>query len=1030
MNKLLCPPRGLKSNSYSASVLAANHTINHKKKKFSLNRTAVAVFCAFISVLNSAYAEELTYVDGNHSSGKLSLDSGEYDQIFGQISDNGVLNDGQSTLSGEICVACGITNTDPISGSVIGAFGNAIIGNQVNAETSGGLLTVSSGQYFSNNTKITSLPDFIGLAGNIINAESGFASAINGVAKISGGSVNQVELSSTGWQASGVSGNYVRIDHGAGEAEYGQAEISGGTHTISFFGNQLYSPDDADLRASNGNVTVTNQATVGGIHGNYAYGQNGSVETSDGSVTVQNASVHGNVLGNFSFSWNNSATSTKGNIDLDDASIEYGNGAYGIIASAAQSQQGVAKTVGGSVVIKNTSVNGTLPSYLGITGAYANVIWGTAGSSTALTESGYIEIENSSIGFGENSESLYVVGSFAKINGGSGDVSATNGTAIMENSSLNGSLRGAIARTTNGTALASDNRAVMIGGEIINATVYGSYVYINNGTGEAQSLRNSVEIHNASVEGDSGSMIAGTYVKAENGKATASENTVVIESGSVNTGYIFGAYARSITEASAENNTVILDGTLSKTVVSSQIYGGYTQSTASDAVLSSRNNLVSISGYNLDITNSSLYGGNTAEVTGNVLNVSNFQGQAQAIGNFETLNFTTDLNDISWGQGRSYALLDLSEGLKNEDESLQSGVNLVVLNGDTLQSGQTYTVVSGNRAETLVGENLDIRTNGLVEINASWDNQTSNQFNIHIDSKKGSEDSGLIHTPDVAAAMMISEGSFLLDQLMPRRGLFAIAQASSSSTDLHADIDVDGFNLMTGVAGDFQGDNGLLRVAAFLEYGDGDYSGKRHTSDLDGDTYYYDAGIQGTFFYNNGLINELSFRFGVVHSDGSFVIDEGMPMKFDKESGFITAHAGLGWQTELADGLVFNPYARYHYLRINSDRDQIDGIDLKWDDYVVQRTMLGAKLESTDNERWNWQAGVAWEHVFDANASAKYGEVELDDWNMEGDAGVVHATVGYQFEKHPEWNLELTAKGKFGDYQGWAGKVTLWRLLD
>ena len=1026
------PPRGLKSDSYSASVLAANHTINHKKKKFCLNRTAVAVFCAFISVLNSAYAEELTYVDGNHSSGKLSLDSGEYDQIFGQISNSGVLNDGQSTLSGEICVACGITNTDPISGSVIGAFGNAIIGNQVNAETSGGLLTVTSGQYFSNITKITALPDFIGLAGNIINAESGLASAINGVAKISGGSVNQVELSSTEWQASGVSGNYVRIDHGTGEAEYGQAEISGGTHTISFFGNQLYSPDDAELRASNGKVTVTNQATVGGVHGNYAYGQNGSVETTDGSVTVENASVHGNVLGNFSFSWNNSANSTRGNIDLVDASIDYGNGAYGIIASVAESQLGVAQTAGGSVVIKNTAVHGTLPttSYLGITGAYAAVIFGTAESSNAVAESGYIEIENSSIGLGENAQSLYVVGSFAKINSGSGDVSATNGTAIMKNSSLNGSLRGAIARTTNGNAYASDNRAVMIGGEIMNATVYGSYVYISNGTGEAQSLRNSVEIHNATIKGDSGSIIAGTYAKAENGKTTASENTVVIESGSVNTGYIFGAYARSVTEASAENNTVILDGTLSKTVVSSQIYGGYTESTASDAVLNSRKNEVSISGYNLDITNSSLYGGNTAVVTGNVLNVSNFQGQAQAIGNFETINFTTDLNNISWGQGKSYALLDLKEGLKNEDESLQSGVNLVVLNGDNLQSGQTYTVVSGNKAETLAGENLDIRTNGLVEINASWDNQTSNQFNIRIDSKKGSEDSGLIHTPDVAAAMMISEGSFLLDQLMPRRGLFAIAQAASSSTELHADIDVDGFNLMTGVAGDFQGDNGLLRVAAFLEYGDGDYSGKRHTSDLDGDTYYYDAGIQGTFFYNNGLINELSFRFGVVHSDGSFVIDEGVPMKFDKDSGFITAHAGLGWQTELTDGLMFNPYARYHYLRINSDRDQIDGIDLKWDDYVVQRTMLGAKLESTDNERWNWQAGVAWEHVFDADASAKYGEVELDDWNMEGDAGVVHATVGYRFEKHPEWNLELTAKGKFGDYQGWAGKVTLWRLLD
>ncbi len=422
-------------------------------------------------------------------------------------------------------------------------------------------------------------------------------------------------------------------------------------------------------------------------------------------------------------------------------------------------------------------------------------------------------------------------------------------------------------------------------------------------------------------------------------------------------------------------------------------------------------------------------GGNTAETAGNKLLVSNFQGKAQSIGNFESMRFESDLNDISWGQGADSALLSLEGGIDNSDENLTSTVDLHLLSGEKLEEGETYTVVSGTKAETLQGDTLNIQTNGLIKVDASWDNQTTGELNIRVDAKGGGEDSGLVNVPDVAAAMMIAEGGLMLDQLMPKKGLFAIAQASTSETDMNADIETDSFNLMTGVAGDFETAPGLLRVATFIEYGDGDYDAKRNASRSDGDIYFYDAGIQGTLFADNGLINELSFRFGRVHSDGTMQIDDNQSLKLKKESSFITAHAGLGWQGEVADGLMFNPYARYHYLRIKGDEATIEGAPLKWDSYLVQRTLVGAKLKYLKGPQWNWEVGAAWESVFDADVSATYDGVALDAWNMEGDSAVLHGAVSYQFESHPEWNLEVAAKGKFGDYEGYAGKITLWRVF-
>ena len=992
-----------------------NCEIFMKRIRSSLNSRSqfrkknVAMLLALMFIANPSVSRELISVNGNESEGFVSLSEGAYDQVYGLIKNDGAVSNGAVNLSGGVSIACDLDDEN-IGNSVIGVFGNAIVGSEVNAEALGGSVSVYGGNVFLNNDKVTELPDFVGVAGNLISADGGQIRAKDGKVFLHGGSIEQVELSSTSWQASSAaSGNYVRVDHGTGEATNGEVEISVDVNG-DVFGNQMYSPGDADLVASKGKVLVNNRVSTKGLHANYAYSQNGASATNDGYISVKESTVHGAVLGNFSFSWTDSATSSGANIYISGSVVD-GNDAYGTIASAAESQYAKAYASGGTVIVENSLIDEILPtnSYLGVTGSFANVISGDGSSSYSEAIDGIVELHDVFVGKKEGSTKLYVVGSYAKVNSGVGSVKASGGRATMNGGALNGSLRGAIARTTNGTAESSDNHAVLQEGTITNATVYGSYVYVSNGSGEAISKDNSVSLINGTVVGGvSDVIVAGTYTKAEDGKASASGNKVLIQGGTTDIPYVMGAYVRSMTEAEATGNVVELVGTSDKTVITSDVYGGYAESSSDDASLITNNNSVFISGYNLDLSGASLYGGSSHGIENNVLNVSAFQGHAISIGNFEKLNFDADLGEITWGQGEAYSLLSLSEGIENTDSSAKTEVNLNVFNGESLEKGKAYTVVSGSRAESLVGENLNVHTNGLVDVEAYWDNETKDQLNIRIASKSGGDDSGLVHVPDVAASMLIADSSFMLDQLMPKKGLFAIAQASSSSTSLNADTDIDGLNFMTGVAGDFVMNLGTLRVATFLEYGDGDYDSARNMSDANGDIYYYDAGIQGKLLYEGGLVNEISFRFGRVHSDGYLRLDGGDSLKLKKESGFITAHAGLGWRKVISDALQVNPYLRYHYLRIDGDSDNVDGFTLRWDDYIVQKSILGINLKSVEQGYWNWSVGAAWEHIFDAEASARYGEVQLDDWNMEGDVGVVHAGVAYgHFRKFNP----LTSKG-------------------
>ncbi len=494
-----------------------------------------------------------------------------------------------------------------MDGVPIGAFGNALIDiadGQANA--TGGKVTVEGGQYFQNSALKPKLPDFTGIAGNLITAANGSAIASNGTVEVSAGTIHAVELSSAEWQSVGVAGNFVRIDEGSGTAETGTVSITGGDHTINFFGNQLYSPQSADLTANNGSIFVQD-AVVGGVHANYAYTQTGKALSTNGRITAQNASINGNTAGNYAFSWGGAASSIDGSISLDGSQVDYANGSLGIIASTAESQIGVATSSNGSIHINNTTVTGSLAtnSYLGVTGTYANVIYGTKDFSKATAQGGTVEISESTIG---ESSSLYVVGTFAKVNSGYGDTFASGGKAILHSGSIFGSLRGAISRTTNGTAEAYDNRAIMYDGSITNGTLYGAYVLIGSGDGEAIAERNSVWISGGNVDG---TMVEGSYAKAVAGSSLASGNAVTISGGNVSVDFVIGGRAKSNSAATATGNTVQLSGHTEETVVAATIIGGYAEpeSSSSNPVLTTSDNAISIAGYNLDISQSSLYGG-------------------------------------------------------------------------------------------------------------------------------------------------------------------------------------------------------------------------------------------------------------------------------------------------------------------------------------------------------------------------------------------------------------------------------------
>ncbi|GHU08047.1 hypothetical protein FACS1894158_17040 [Betaproteobacteria bacterium] len=253
-----------------------------------------------------------------------------------------------------------------------------------------------------------------------------------------------------------------------------------------------------------------------------------------------------------------------------------------------------------------------------------------------------------------------------------------------------------------------------------------------------------------------------------------------------------------------------------------------------------------------------------------------------------------------------------------------------------------------------------------------------------------------------------------------------------SNTGSH--IDIDGYNLLAGLAGSRDTRAGDLTAAVFIEHGEGDYDSYNSFSNAakvhgKGDT---GVGILAHFAFNEPHLKPLylgaSLRTGQVKTDfgGKFLNGVTLHSAYDAKSAYVSGHVGAGYVVKLTEQSKLDVYGQYLWSHQNGDTVKLTtGETVKFKAVNSQRTRLGAKWSHALNPQTAAYVGAAWEHEYDGKAKASIYGYKLDTPKLTGDTGLVEAglTVTPTAANKQGWALDLGVQWYTGRREGVTGSL-------
>ena len=446
------------------------------------------------------------------------------------------------------------------------------------------------------------------------------------------------------------------------------------------------------------------QSVAGGYIEAHLPGERGNALNN--SVVIRNSSVEDNVEGGFN------QVLGKGDASQNKIQIE-GTGSFvsriaGFVAGGVIGEQSEGNTDANQVTIlarENASiviagyVAGGFNDGTGHGGADGNTVW----LETALTNTSKLTVDNFIVGgylrSGEGStngntvviKNVVVSGPYiaAGLNEGLGR--AQNNSVILENADVTGGVTGgrvtANTPTSSGRSLNVANSNIGESGDNYSALVQNNTVTISGKTSVVGWV----------VGGES---LAGNTVKEK--PAYIQNNTVVIEDGYVE-GRISGGAAVA---GNVIGNKIFLNGGTIKGLV----YGG----TSTGEV---KNNIVYLDGRKgIDVTGAWIYGRGRASTgtNGNTLNITNFKGAMQNIGNFDRIDL--DLAGLMVREKEPIILLteNQSTNLDNSTIHIHSSRKAIAVTDDSSLADR-YEVIK-NQSGSLTAFNVIYEKDKLVVV--------------------------------------------------------------------------------------------------------------------------------------------------------------------------------------------------------------------------------------------------------------------------------------------------------------------------
>jgi outer membrane autotransporter protein len=246
-------------------------------------------------------------------------------------------------------------------------------------------------------------------------------------------------------------------------------------------------------------------------------------------------------------------------------------------------------------------------------------------------------------------------------------------------------------------------------------------------------------------------------------------------------------------------------------------------------------------------------------------------------------------------------------------------------------------------------------------------------------------------------------------------------------------VDVEGYNLMGGLASGSRFEAGTLTVGAFVEYGEGDYS--THNTFASGkvkgkgDTEYRGVGALAKFAFANGFYADGALRVGTVDNDFHSVAINGSYTAYDVSSRYYGAHVGVGKLWRLGEKNSLDVSGQYLWTHSKGDKARLKGataMTLDFDDVDSSRLRIGARYSHALDENTQGYIGAAWEKEFDGKAKATLNGYRIESPELKGDSGRLElGFVTAPLSRYTPLTLEVGVQGYWGQREGVTGSARL-----
>lgn len=260
------------------------------------------------------------------------------------------------------------------------------------------------------------------------------------------------------------------------------------------------------------------------------------------------------------------------------------------------------------------------------------------------------------------------------------------------------------------------------------------------------------------------------------------------------------------------------------------------------------------------------------------------------------------------------------------------------------------------------------------------------------------------------------------------------AALTRSSLD-YGTIDVDGTNMLAGLAWQAQTGAGSMTYGVFAEHGDGSYDTYANINGTslhgEGDTDYTGGGILARMDFkgtkNGHGYLEASGRVGNADTDytNSGLRDAyGRAASYSTDGTYYGAHIGAGYVQKLDEKSSIDWYGKLLWARLEGgSADLSTGEHLSFDDADSLRLRIGGRWNYAASDFVNYYAGLGYEYEFDGEASGFTNGLALGDEDLTGGSGVAELGISFKPSKNSPFSLELNLAGFTGEREGFRGGV-------